>query len=52
LQPSGSANGEIMESVSMSYGDIEFTYKPQEREGRLRGDVKYGLECEDQPRSA
>ena len=42
VQPSGSASGEIVESVSMTYGDIEFTYKPQDEKGGSGGDVKYG----------
>ena len=42
VHPSGSASGEISESVSMTYGDIEFTYKPQDEKGGFGGDVKYG----------
>jgi type VI secretion system secreted protein Hcp len=40
--PTGSSNGEISEKVSMSYGDIEFTYKPQDEKGGTGGDIKYG----------
>jgi len=42
VQPSGSSGGEIMESVSMSYKDIEFSYKPQDDKGGLGGEVKFG----------
>lgn len=42
VQPSGSSGGEIMESVSMSYKDIEFSYKPQDAKGSLGGEVKFG----------
>jgi type VI secretion system secreted protein Hcp len=31
-----------MESVSMSYKDIEFEYKPQDDKGGLGGEVKFG----------
>jgi type VI secretion system secreted protein Hcp len=42
VQPSGASQGDIMESVSMSYGDIEFAYKPQDDKGGLGGEVKFG----------
>lgn len=42
VQPAGSAGGDIMESVSMSYGSIDFGYKPQDEKGGLGGDVKFG----------
>jgi len=42
VHPSGSGSGEISESVSMTYGDIEFTYKPQDDKGGTGGDIKYG----------
>jgi len=42
VQPAGGSTGEINEAVSMTYGDIEFTYKPQETSGGTGGDVKYG----------
>jgi type VI secretion system secreted protein Hcp len=42
VQPSGSSGGDIMESVSMSYKDIEFSYKPQDEKGALGGEVKFG----------
>jgi len=42
VQPSGSSGGDIAESVSMSYGSIEFAYKPQDAKGGLGGEVKFG----------
>jgi len=42
VSPSGGGNGEIMESVSMTYGDVEFAYKPQDEKGGLGGEVKFG----------
>ena len=41
-QPSGSSGGDITESVSCSYKDIEFEYKPQDDKGGLGGAVKFG----------
>jgi type VI secretion system secreted protein Hcp len=41
-QPSGSSGGDIMEAVSMSYGAIDFAYKPQDETGKLGGEVKFG----------
>jgi len=41
VQPAGSGNGDIMESVSMSYGSVEFSYKPQDTKGGLGGEVKF-----------
>ena len=40
-QPAGSAGGDIMESVSMSYSVIDFSYKPQDAKGGLGGEVKF-----------
>ena len=37
VQPSGAGSGEIMESVSMAYGSIDFAYKPQTEKGGLGG---------------
>jgi len=34
--------GDIGEIVSMSYGDIEFDYKPQKADGSMGGDIKFG----------
>jgi type VI secretion system secreted protein Hcp len=42
VQPSGSAGGDLAESVSFSYKDIEFEYKPQDDKGGLGGAVKFG----------
>jgi type VI secretion system secreted protein Hcp len=42
VAPSGSSGGDIVESVSMSYGQIEFSYKPQTATGGLGGEVKFG----------
>lgn len=42
VSPSGSSGGDIAESVSMSYGSIDFEYKPQDAKGGLGGAVKYG----------
>jgi type VI secretion system secreted protein Hcp len=41
VQPAGSSGGDIMESVSMSYGSVEFAYKPQDEKGGLGGEVKF-----------
>ena len=42
VQSSGSSGGDIGESVSMSYGAIDFSYKPQDAKGGLGGEVKFG----------
>jgi len=44
VQPStgGEREGDIMESVSMSYGSIDFAYKPQDEKGGMAGEVKFG----------
>ena len=42
VQTSASSEGDIMESISFSYGEIEFTYKAQDDKGKLGGDVKFG----------
>jgi type VI secretion system secreted protein Hcp len=42
VQPSGSSGGEIAESVVMTYGSIDFAYKPQDEKGGLGGEVKFG----------
>ena len=42
LSPSGGSEGDIVESVSASYKDIEFAYKPQDDKGGLGGEVKFG----------
>jgi type VI secretion system secreted protein Hcp len=42
VQPSGSSGGDIVESVTLSYKEIEFAYKPQDDKGGLGGEVKFG----------
>ena len=42
VQPAGSQGGDIMESVSMTYAQIDFSYKPQDEKGGLGGEVKFG----------
>jgi len=42
VQPSGSSGGDIVESVAMSYGSIDFSYKAQDEKGALTGEVKFG----------
>lgn len=42
VAPAGSQGGDLIESVSMSYGFIEFGYKPQDDKGGLGGEVKFG----------
>lgn len=41
VQPSGSSGGDIAESASLSYGSVEFAYKPQDGKGGLGGEVKF-----------
>ena len=41
VQPSGHSEGDLMESVSMSYGSVEFSYKAQDAKGGLGGEVKF-----------
>ena len=38
----GSMGGELRETVSLLYADIEFEYKPQDDKGALGGAVKFG----------
>ncbi len=42
VTPSGGGGGDIIESVSMRYGQIDFSYKPQTAAGGLGGEVKFG----------
>lgn len=42
VQPTGSAGGDVNESVSMSYRSIDFAYKPQDAKGNMGGEVKFG----------
>jgi type VI secretion system secreted protein Hcp len=37
-----SSGGDVGESVSMSYGAIDFSYRPQDARGGLGGEVKFG----------
>ena len=41
VQPSAGQGGDILESVSMTYGEIEFGYKAQDEKGGLGGEVKF-----------
>jgi type VI secretion system secreted protein Hcp len=41
-QVSAGAGGEVSDQVSLSYGDIEYSYKPQKEDGSLDGEVKFG----------
>lgn len=40
--PSGATGGDVVETVTCTYKDIEFTYKPQATSGSTGGDVKFG----------
>ncbi len=42
VAPSGSHGGDLVESVSCTYKDIEFAYKAQDNKGGLTGEVKFG----------
>lgn len=42
VSPAAGGDGDIMEAVSMSYGEIEFAYKPQDAKGGMGGEVKFG----------
>ena len=42
VQPSGSSGGDIVESISFAYKQIDFAYKPQDDKGGLGGEVKFG----------
>lgn len=42
VAPEANAEGDLKESVSMAYDDIEFEYKPQDDKGKLGGAVKFG----------
>ena len=42
VQPSGADGGEIIETVTLIYRDIEFAYKPQDGKGGLGAEVKFG----------
>jgi type VI secretion system secreted protein Hcp len=42
VQPSGTAGGDIVESVAFAYKQIDFAYKAQDDKGGLTGEVKMG----------
>jgi type VI secretion system secreted protein Hcp len=42
-QVSASTGGEVSDQISISYSDIEYSYKPQKADGSLGGEVKFGL---------
>lgn len=42
VQNAGDGDGQIMENVSMSYANIEFSYKAQDDKGTTTGEVKFG----------
>jgi len=42
VAPSGATGGDLIESISCSYKDIEFAYKAQDDKGGLGGEVKFG----------
>lgn len=39
---SAAQGGEVHENVAISYGDIEFAYKPQKPDGSMGGEIKFG----------
>jgi type VI secretion system secreted protein Hcp len=41
VQPSSGGDGSIMETVSLSYGQVGFEYKPQDDKGTLGGPVSF-----------
>jgi type VI secretion system secreted protein Hcp len=42
VQHSAGSGGDIMESAQLSFGDVEYVYKPQDEKGGTKGDVKFG----------
>lgn len=42
VSPEATQGGDLDEKISMSYGYIEFGYKPQDDKGALGGEVKFG----------
>jgi len=42
VSPGGASGGEVVESVSLTYKDIEFEYKEQTDKGAGGGSVKFG----------
>ena len=43
-QVTAGSGGEVTDSVSMAYADIEYAYKPQKPDGSLGGEVKFGVD--------
>ncbi len=46
VAPSGSSGGDIAEAISMTYGQIDFSYKPQDGKGAVGAPVLFGLNVE------
>jgi type VI secretion system secreted protein Hcp len=42
ISHSASSEGDIHENASLSYGDVEYVYKPQDEKGGLGGPVSFG----------
>jgi type VI secretion system secreted protein Hcp len=42
VQHSAGSGGDIMESAQLSFGSIDYVYKPQDEKGGTTGDVKFG----------
>jgi type VI secretion system secreted protein Hcp len=42
VRPAATGDGGILEDVALSYGEIEFAYKPQDAKGGTGGEVKFG----------
>ncbi len=42
ISPGGSSGGDVMETVSLTYKDIEFEYKEQSEKGAAGPSVKFG----------
>lgn len=42
ISHSANSGGDMIDSVSMSYGEIEFAYKAQDTKGGTGGEVKFG----------
>jgi type VI secretion system secreted protein Hcp len=44
VHPSGSGGGDLVETVSLAYKDIEFEYKAQDDKGGTGGSIKFGVD--------
>ena len=42
VAPAATTGGDVSETVTMDYDDIEFEYKEQKPDGTLGGSVKFG----------